>query len=63
MSATSHDAQEQERRLRAEKRRTKGFLDSYVGGRVCSAHGCATVLSRYNAGPGCWKHSDATPRR
>ena len=65
MSATNQDAQqsELERRQRAEKRRTKGFLDSHGGGRVCAERGCATVLSRYNEGPGCWQHSDATPSR
>jgi hypothetical protein len=63
MSITEKDAQEQERRQRAEKRRTRGFNDSYVVGRVCSASDCTTVLSKYNEGPNCWKHSDPTPSR
>lgn len=29
-------------------------------GRVCSAPGCETKLSRYNAGDRCWQHADAT---
>ncbi len=29
-------------------------------GRVCSAPGCTTKLSKYNAGDRCWQHADAT---
>jgi hypothetical protein len=29
-------------------------------GRTCSAPGCETRLSRYNAGDRCWQHADAT---
>jgi hypothetical protein len=29
-------------------------------GRVCSAPGCETKLSKYNAGERCWQHADAT---
>ena len=33
---------------------------TYAAGRVCGAHGCRTVLSRYNRTELCWQHE---PRR
>jgi hypothetical protein len=30
------------------------------GGRVCSAPGCTTRLSKYNVGDRCWQHADLT---
>ena len=40
-----------------QRRRTgKGHVDSYGEGRVCAAAGCATQLSRYNAGSVCYLH-------
>ena len=29
-----------------------------TSGRVCSAPGCATMLSIYNVGSKCWQHTD-----
>ena len=33
----------------------------YDGSRTCAV--CGMPLSRYNAGPHCWRHSDAVPWR
>ena len=30
------------------------------GPRMCDAHGCTTVLSRYNNDSACWVHSQPT---
>jgi hypothetical protein len=32
---------------------------TYGKGRVCSAAGCETTLSRYNPNAGCWIHSNS----
>jgi hypothetical protein len=33
-----------------------------VGGRICEAPGCGTVLSIYNPNRTCWRHCLAPPR-
>jgi hypothetical protein len=33
----------------------------YEDGRVCSAHGCETRLSVYNASTECWQHTEVRP--
>jgi hypothetical protein len=47
-----------------ERRRTgPGHIDSFGDGRTCAVDGCATRLSRYNAGAVCAKHADDVPQR
>lgn len=42
----------------------RGYITSYGKGRLCSALGCTTTLSRYNSNGVCWLHgSDASGRR
>lgn len=33
----------------------------YAGDRVCSARGCETRLSVYNASDECWQHTEVKP--
>jgi hypothetical protein len=41
------------------RREGRGFVDSFGAGRVCSADGCETVLSKYNDDTVCWAHERA----
>ena len=41
------------------RREGRGFVDSFGAGRVCSASGCETVLSKYNDDTVCWAHERA----
>jgi hypothetical protein len=38
------------------RREGRGFIDSFGGGRVCSAPGCNASLSRYNENTQCALH-------
>lgn len=46
------------RGIMATPRRTSRV---YAAQRICSAGGCATVLSRYNASSFCWQHEPSHP--
>jgi len=41
-----------------QRRRTRGHVASFGGGRVCSAADCDTQLSRYNDSETCSVHED-----
>ena len=45
--------------INALRRRTRGHIRSYGAERECAAEGCTTVLSRYNAGTVCWRHTES----